>query len=210
MNSSSSRFCTCFFTSAAFSGLMRQSLWAIGLLSGNIDNLWLEKFGSIPDMLATVHATRSTFLLRKWVSPAFTSSNMFFAIIVTWSASSLICTLSSSSSVWLKVYEMELSSYVQFYGFGELLFGVMQCGTLAPFCLRDVPFEYSHFTTIGDELHEDKDRLRASLVFPPGDYYVFLLGMKIDFVVLSFPLVGDHLGGLILCEYLAFSHGGLA
>ncbi|MED6165494.1 hypothetical protein PIB30_100001 [Stylosanthes scabra] len=73
-------------------------LWATGLLPGSMDNLWLEKFASIPDMSAAVHANKSTFLLRKWVSPAFTSSDRFFAITVTWSASGPICTLSSSPS----------------------------------------------------------------------------------------------------------------
>ncbi|MED6127974.1 hypothetical protein PIB30_093229, partial [Stylosanthes scabra] len=47
-------------------------------------------------MSAVVHANKSTLLLRKWVSPAFTSFNRFFAIIVTWLASGPICTLSSS------------------------------------------------------------------------------------------------------------------
>ncbi|MED6226827.1 hypothetical protein PIB30_107551, partial [Stylosanthes scabra] len=66
MNPASNRFYTCFFTSAAFSRLMRLSLWATGLLLGSMENLWLEKFGLIPSMLAAVHANKSTFLLRKW------------------------------------------------------------------------------------------------------------------------------------------------
>ncbi|MED6138298.1 hypothetical protein PIB30_072972 [Stylosanthes scabra] len=77
---------------------MRRSLCATGLLPGRTDSLWLEKSGSIPGISAAVHANRSTFLLRKWVSSVLTSSGRVFAIIVTCSASGPICTSSSSPS----------------------------------------------------------------------------------------------------------------
>ncbi|MED6127765.1 hypothetical protein PIB30_091263 [Stylosanthes scabra] len=80
------------------SGLMRQSLCATGLLPGRIDSLWLEKLGSIPGISAAVHANRSTFLLRKWVSSVLTPSGRVFAIIVICSASGPTCTFSSSPS----------------------------------------------------------------------------------------------------------------
>ncbi|MED6200978.1 hypothetical protein PIB30_090482 [Stylosanthes scabra] len=82
MNLTSSRFCTCFFISAAFSGLVRRNLCATDLLPSSTESLWLEKFGPIPGMLAAVHANKSTFLLRKWVSCALISSKKCFATIV--------------------------------------------------------------------------------------------------------------------------------
>ncbi|MED6147714.1 hypothetical protein PIB30_046406 [Stylosanthes scabra] len=33
----------------------------------------------------------------------------------------------------------------------------MQCGVVAPFCFRDIPFEHSYLAVVGDELHgEDR------------------------------------------------------
>ncbi|MED6161106.1 hypothetical protein PIB30_057631 [Stylosanthes scabra] len=96
-------------------------------------------------------------LISSGYDPISEKRSRFFSIIVTCSAFGPICTLSSSPSAcglsgWLEVYEMDLSSCVQFCWSGELLFGVMQCGAMAPLCLRDVPFEYPYFTIVGDEL----------------------------------------------------------
>ncbi|MED6116775.1 hypothetical protein PIB30_103350 [Stylosanthes scabra] len=147
---------------------MRHSLWATGLLPDNTDSLWLEKFGSIPGMSAAVHGNKSTFLLRKWVSPAFTSSGTFFAIIVTSSAFEPICTLSSSpsgcglfgiflpggsrSTRWISA---AVSSFTDLVNCSLESCSVMPWHAL--FCSRDVPFEYAHFTAVDDELHgEDR------------------------------------------------------
>ncbi|MED6146214.1 hypothetical protein PIB30_032480 [Stylosanthes scabra] len=60
-------------------------------------------------------------------------------------------------SGWLKVHEVDFGCCARFHGSGELLFGIVQCGAVAPFCFRDVSFECSYFTVVGDELHgEDR------------------------------------------------------
>ncbi|MED6200970.1 hypothetical protein PIB30_090435 [Stylosanthes scabra] len=114
-----------------------------------MDSFWLEKFRSIPDMSAAIHANKSTFLLKKWVSCVFISLGRFFAIIVT--ARLLV---QSGLCPTLILIEVSPESFFRVVlGLPDGLWPLYQRGALTPFCFRYIPSEYSDFAAVGDEIH---------------------------------------------------------